>query len=110
MTYYEQLKSDLVYAKLRNYPDSINRALDANHIPIKVYDTLIDNARSNLPTLHRYFKLRAKMLGVKDLAYYDIYRHAWLPANLLQAQRDYFGAHTYKRNDREGVFHSHWNQ
>ena len=45
-----------------------------------------------------------------SLAYYDTYRHAWLPANLLQAQRDYFGAHTYKRNDREGVFHSHWNQ
>ena len=44
------------------------------------------------------------------LAYYDTYRHAWLPANLLQAQRDYFGAHTYKRNDRDGVFHSHWNQ
>ena len=44
------------------------------------------------------------------LAYYDTYRHAWLPANLLQAQRDYFGAHTYKRNEREGVFHSHWNQ
>lgn len=43
-----------------------------------------------------------------SLAYYDTYRHAWLPANLLQAQRDYFGAHTYKRNDREGVFHSHW--
>jgi len=45
-----------------------------------------------------------------SLAYYDTYRHGWLPANLLQAQRDYFGAHTYKRNDREGVFHSHWNQ
>ena len=44
------------------------------------------------------------------LAYYDTYRHAWVPANLLQAQRDYFGAHTYKRNDREGVFHSHWSQ
>jgi len=45
-----------------------------------------------------------------SLAYYDTYRHGWLPANLLQAQRDYFGAHTYKRTDREGVFHSHWNQ
>lgn len=44
-----------------------------------------------------------------SLAYYDTYRHGWLPANLLQAQRDYFGAHTYKRNDREGTFHSHWN-
>jgi 6-phosphogluconate dehydrogenase len=33
---------------------------------------------------------------------------ARLPANLLQAQRDYFGAHTYKRIDREGTFHSEW--
>ena len=45
-----------------------------------------------------------------SLAYYDTYRHGWLPANLLQAQRDYFGAHTYKRNDRDGVFHAHWNE
>jgi len=43
------------------------------------------------------------------LAYYDSYRSGWLPANLLQAQRDYFGAHTYERNDREGIFHTHWN-
>ena len=42
------------------------------------------------------------------LAYYDGYRHARLPANLLQAQRDYFGAHTYKRLDKEGTFHSEW--
>jgi 6-phosphogluconate dehydrogenase len=42
------------------------------------------------------------------LAYYDGYRSECLPANLLQAQRDYFGAHTYNRTDREGVFHSDW--
>ena len=42
------------------------------------------------------------------LAYYDSYRRAQLPANLLQAQRDYFGAHTYQRTDREGVFHTDW--
>jgi 6-phosphogluconate dehydrogenase len=42
------------------------------------------------------------------LAYYDGYRSARLPANLLQAQRDYFGAHTYQRIDRPGVFHSDW--
>jgi len=42
------------------------------------------------------------------LAYYDGYRLARLPANLLQAQRDYFGAHTYKRTDKDGVFHSDW--
>ena len=42
------------------------------------------------------------------LAYYDSYRSADLPANLIQAQRDYFGAHTYERTDREGVFHTDW--
>lgn len=42
------------------------------------------------------------------LAYFDSYRSAVLPANLLQAQRDYFGAHTYQRVDREGTFHTEW--
>jgi 6-phosphogluconate dehydrogenase len=42
------------------------------------------------------------------LNYYDGYRLPRLPANLLQAQRDYFGAHTYKRVDREGTFHTEW--
>ncbi len=42
------------------------------------------------------------------LAYYDSYRTERLPANLLQAQRDYFGAHTFQRVDREGSFHFQW--
>jgi 6-phosphogluconate dehydrogenase len=42
------------------------------------------------------------------LAYFDSYRRAHVPANLLQAQRDYFGAHTYQRTDREGTFHTEW--
>lgn len=42
------------------------------------------------------------------ISYYDSYRSAVLPANLIQAQRDYFGAHTYKRTDKEGVFHTEW--
>lgn len=42
------------------------------------------------------------------LAYYDSYRSERLPANLLQAQRDYFGAHTYERVDKEGHFHTEW--
>jgi 6-phosphogluconate dehydrogenase len=42
------------------------------------------------------------------LSYYDSYRTAALPANLLQAQRDYFGAHTYQRVDKEGTFHTDW--
>jgi 6-phosphogluconate dehydrogenase len=42
------------------------------------------------------------------LAYLDAYRSARLPANLIQAQRDYFGAHTYRRLDKEGSFHTEW--
>lgn len=43
------------------------------------------------------------------LAYYDSYRSTELPMNLLQAQRDYFGAHTYMRRDKDGIFHTIWN-
>ena len=43
-----------------------------------------------------------------SLAYFDSYRQARLPANLLQAQRDFFGAHTYERVDKPGVFHTEW--
>lgn len=42
--------------------------------------------------------------------YLDSYFSEWLPANLIQAQRDFFGAHTYERNDQEGTFHTNWNQ
>jgi 6-phosphogluconate dehydrogenase len=43
-----------------------------------------------------------------SLAYYDAYRSERLPANLTQGQRDYFGAHTYRRVDKPGVFHTEW--
>ncbi len=43
-----------------------------------------------------------------SLAYFDAYRSERLPANLTQAQRDYFGAHTYRRTDRDGIFHTNW--
>jgi 6-phosphogluconate dehydrogenase len=45
-----------------------------------------------------------------SLAYIDSYRQERLPANLLQAQRDYFGAHTYRRIDKEGKFHTEWDK
>jgi 6-phosphogluconate dehydrogenase len=43
-----------------------------------------------------------------SLGYLDAYRSTWLPANLIQAQRDYFGSHTYERNDAKGTFHTEW--
>jgi 6-phosphogluconate dehydrogenase, decarboxylating len=45
-----------------------------------------------------------------SLAYFDSYRSERLPANLLQAQRDFFGAHTYERIDKPGVFHTEWTE
>jgi oligoendopeptidase F len=73
VTFYEQLKKDAALAKVRRYPDSLTQALDGNHLPRAVYDTLLAQAELNLPTLHRYFKLRATMLGVSDMRYYDVY-------------------------------------
>jgi len=70
---YSTLKEHTVYAKARNYPDSITAALDGNNLPRAVYDALIKSTNANLPTLHRYFRLRAKMLGITDMHYYDIY-------------------------------------
>jgi len=43
------------------------------------------------------------------LSYFDAFRRKRLPVNLIQAQRDYFGSHTYKRIDEEGSFHTEWN-
>jgi 6-phosphogluconate dehydrogenase len=43
-----------------------------------------------------------------SLSYLDAYCSEWLPANLIQAQRDYFGAHTYERIDAKGTFHTEW--
>ena len=45
-----------------------------------------------------------------SLAYFDGLRSGWLPANLIQAQRDFFGAHTYERTDAPGTFHTHWDE
>jgi 6-phosphogluconate dehydrogenase len=62
----------------------------------------------------RHVVSSAALLGIPvpafatALAYYDGYRRERLPANLLQAQRDYFGAHTYERVDKPGAFHSDW--
>ena len=62
----------------------------------------------------RYIVTLCAQLGVavpcfsSALSYLDSLRSGRLPANLLQAQRDYFGAHTYRRTDMDGVFHTEW--
>lgn len=70
-------------ARARHYDTSLAASIDADHVPPAVVQTLIARTNHNLPTLHRYLKLRASMLGVTDLAYSDMY-----PA-LVEGERHY---------------------
>lgn len=70
---YSQLKRDKLFADLRNYPSSLSAALSDYNIPESVYRTLVRVTNENLATLHRYFKIRARILEIDDLRYYDIY-------------------------------------
>jgi 6-phosphogluconate dehydrogenase len=72
----------------------------------EIVESYQDAARDVVATA---VKLGIPVPGLSSaLAYYDSYRSEVLPANLLQAQRDYFGAHTYQRVDKEGIFHTNW--
>ena len=67
------VQAGTIDAKLRGYPTAVAASLANNDIPEAVYRTLVAEANKGLPTLHRYFKLRQKMLKLPDLYYYDIY-------------------------------------
>ena len=71
--FYSKLKEDMTFARVRKYPDSITASLDRDRVPVAIMDTLIAQTNAHLPTLHRYFKLRARMLGVPELRYHDMY-------------------------------------
>jgi oligoendopeptidase F len=60
-------------AKARNYDGVLHRELFSDNIPPAVYHTLVEEVNKALPTLHRYFRLRARMLGLDEMHYYDIY-------------------------------------
>jgi len=70
---YANVKKDMFYARTRNYPSSLESALDKNNIPTRVYLALIENINNNLDTFHRYLKLKRRMLGVDKLKYSDVY-------------------------------------
>ncbi|MBM3820128.1 MAG: oligoendopeptidase F [Acidimicrobiia bacterium] len=68
------VQKSLFYSKSRKYDSNLAAALDGPHIPVSVYMRLIDGVNRNLPTFHRYLKLRKRMMGVTDdLHYYDLY-------------------------------------
>lgn len=70
---YAEVKKDLFYKKARNYPSCLAAALDGSNIPLAVYTNLVEGVNNNLATFHRYLRLRARMLGVSPLHYYDLY-------------------------------------
>ncbi|RBP92186.1 oligoendopeptidase F [Cytobacillus firmus] len=67
------VKKDNFNAKIRNYESARHAALAANNIPESVYENLVNTINDNLHLLHRYVKLRKKVLGVKELHMYDLY-------------------------------------
>jgi oligoendopeptidase F len=68
-----QVKKDNFYARVRKYDSARHAALAANNIPESVYDNLVGTVNDNLNLLHRYVKLRKKVLGVNELHMYDLY-------------------------------------
>jgi 6-phosphogluconate dehydrogenase len=98
-------------AFLQNIKDAYDRDPDLRNL---LLDQYFINVITNYQEAWRNVLSIAVTRGIpvpsfaSALAYYDSYRTERLPANLLQAQRDYFGAHTFERMDKEGSFHFQW--
>lgn len=96
---------------LQNITDAYNKKLDLQNL---LLDDYFLNIAKNYQESVRDLVGVAVKSGVPvpgfsaAISYYDSYRSAVLPANLTQAQRDYFGAHTYERTDRDGIYHYSW--
>ena len=67
------LQTQVALAKARNYDSVLQRELFQDNLPPAVYRTLVAEVNKSLPTLHRYFRLRTRMLGLEQMHYYDIY-------------------------------------
>lgn len=72
-TYRANVKKEVFYAKVRKYGSNLEAALDGSHIPVSVYENLIDAVHEYLPLMHRYVDIRKKLLGVEELHMYDLY-------------------------------------
>ncbi|MBQ0040648.1 MAG: oligoendopeptidase F [Clostridiales bacterium] len=68
------VKADTVCSNLRNYNSTLERALSSENIPTTVYSNLIDAVHQHLPAMHKYVKIRKKILGIDELKMYDVYR------------------------------------
>ena len=71
--YYGNMKQADFFAKERRYPNAMEEALDNSAIPVAVYTNLVQTVNDALPLMHRYVRLRKKLLGVQELHMYDNY-------------------------------------
>ena len=68
-----QVKQLQFFSSARRYPSALAASLDGTHVPVEVYHNLISTVRSNLDKMHRYVRLRKKLLGLEELHFYDVY-------------------------------------
>lgn len=96
----------------------LQKITDAYEAKPTIKNLMLDNYFKDITNSYQEAVREVIMLAVASgipvptfsaaISYYDSYRSEQLPANMIQAQRDYFGAHTFERNDKEGVFHFNW--
>ena len=70
---FECLKTHVFRSRVRRYDSCLGAALDGDNVPVRVYTNLIEQVRRNLPSLHRYFRLRARALSLETLTYFDLH-------------------------------------
>ncbi len=68
-----EVRKNMFFARVRSYNSCLERALDTHNIPVDVYKSLIEGVHNHLDTLHRYLRIRKRLLGVEELHYYDLY-------------------------------------
>lgn len=104
---YAGVKRDMFFAKARKYNSAMESALDANNIPVTVYQSLVKGVNDNLTTFHRYLKLRQRILGVDQLHYYDLYapllENVDLKYSVDEAQQNIIASLAPLGNDYIGV-------
>jgi len=72
-TYNASVQKDIFYARMRNYSSALESELHPDNVPVSVYEQLIASVREALPALHRYLRLRKRVLGLDELRMYDLY-------------------------------------
>ena len=68
-----EVKKNIFYSKVKNFPSSIEASLFSNNVPLSVYDNLIESVHKYLPSMYKYIKLRKAVLGLDEIHMYDIY-------------------------------------